>query len=398
MAITFCWWIFWATSLLLVYAFVIFPLLTFLLSFVTRRDEGTLVNQNELPSITLIIPAFNESTVIKAKLENSLSVAYPQNNLEIIVASDGSDDGTNEIAQAFSSDQIRVLAFKQRRGKATTVADAIDKSRAELLCLCDANVYFAPDAIMKMVSHFDDPSVGAVSGDVRLDSEQSSFGTGESFYYTLERRIQIGESQFASMMGVDGGMYLMRRQLYRTLPGDTILDDFAISMDILNQGYRIIYEPEAIANECATELASDEFRRRKRMAAGTVQIVTRRQFPSVFRTKLWFLFVSHKLLRWISPIILLTWFAVALIGAIIEWCMGHGTPFFATILFLQVLLLSLSVTGAVWPKLRNSRIVGLPFYFFMIQCAMLTGMTNGLTKPQKGTWDRTERGSEPTTR
>jgi len=177
------------------------------------RLPESLPDNNLLPHVSLIIPAHNEELVLREKLLNALSLNYPQDRLEIIVASDGSTDATASIAREFADRGVRLLAFEERRGKALVLNDAIAASKGDVLMLCDANVFFEKDALRWLVAGLANPRVGAVTGDVRLQSEHSSFGLGESLYYKLERAMQLGESVAGSVMGVDGGMYIMRRNL-----------------------------------------------------------------------------------------------------------------------------------------------------------------------------------------
>ena len=202
----------------LVYTYLIFPMA---MAIVGRRRSGRLLRPEKLPTVSLIIPAHNEEGVIAQKIKNSQLIDYP--NLEIFVASDGSTDRTNEIVSTFGGD-VRLLDFADRRGKTSVVADAVAVSSGEILCLCDANVMFRPDALWRLVARLSSKDVGGVTGDVRLQSEQSSFGLAEALYYRLERRIHSGESNLGAVMGVDGGMYVIRRELFCELPDDTVLD------------------------------------------------------------------------------------------------------------------------------------------------------------------------------
>ena len=185
---------------ILVYTYLVFPVA---MAIIGRRRPARLSRPEKLPPVSLIIPAHNEEDVIAQKIKNSQSIDYP--NLEIFVASDGSTDRTNEIVSAFGGD-VRLLDFADRRGKTSVVADAVAASSGEILCLCDANVMFRPDALWRLAARLSSKDVGGVTGDVRLQSEQSSFGLAEALYYRLERGIHSGESNLGAVMGVDGGM------------------------------------------------------------------------------------------------------------------------------------------------------------------------------------------------
>ncbi|MCA9248994.1 MAG: glycosyltransferase family 2 protein, partial [Planctomycetales bacterium] len=294
--------LFWVTAGMLFYMLVGYSIVL----LAVRRLANAPVAGDYEPSVSLIIPAHNEEAVIAAKLENALAIDYPREKLQILVASDGSSDNTISLAQQYCDRGVAILDFQQRRGKASAVNDAVAQATGEVLCLCDANVMFAPDALRRLVSWLADDRVGAATGVVRLASEESNFGHGETFYYQLERAIQLAESDVGSLMGVDGGMYVLRKKLFRPLPADSLLDDFAIAMQIVRQRQRIVYDAQAFASESGTPRAMQEFRRRVRMAAGVVQVLRRGDFPSPLQPLLFWQFVSHKLLRWMGPFLLIT--------------------------------------------------------------------------------------------
>ncbi len=221
-----------------------------------------------------------------------------------MIADDGSTDATADIVARFSSDRVRFLASNQRQGKASAMNRLAAAATYPLLLFTDANVIFSRGAVRRLVDRLADDRVGAVTGEVRLVGSDDEFSSGESLYYWLERQIQGAESRIGSVMGVDGGMYVIRRELFQPLPADTILDDFAVSMRVMRAGKRVVYETAAKATESGTPSARQEFDRRARIAAGAVQLLKRGQVPRLTQGVLWFQFISHKLLRWLSPILL----------------------------------------------------------------------------------------------
>ena len=319
--------------------------------------------------------------MIAQKIKNSQSLDYP--NLEIIVASDGSTDRTNEIVSTFGDD-VRLLDFADRRGKTSVVADAVAVSSGEILCLCDANVMFRPDALWRLVARLSSKDVGGVTGDVRLQSEQSSFGLAETLYYRLERRIHSGESNLGAVMGVDGGMYVIRRELFCKLPTDTVLDDFSISMHVLRSGKRLLYESTAIADENSTEFAMDEFLRRVRIGVGATQVICRGLMPRWSQPCRLILFASHKLLRWISP-----WLLLGLLVALI--ILSFYERFALLILLPGFVVAIVALVGALFPQLRRHWGVAIPFYFTLSQIALTWGMVRSLLFDSSGVWSRTAR-------
>lgn len=382
-------YVFWISLGLLGYALLGYPLILLVISR-CRRKQPVPNEPGDLPTITCIVPAHNEERVLQEKLENSMAIDYPRDRLEVLVASDGSADRTVDIARSFASHGVRVLEFSARRGKASVVNDACTEATSEVLCLCDANVMFRSDALKQLVRPLCDPQAGAVTGVVQLASEESNFGPGESFYYLLERAVQSAESDVGSLMGVDGGMYVIRKELFQPIPPETILDDFAISMQVVRSGKRVVYEPLAKATENGTPTATQEFRRRTRIAAGTVQVVKGGFFPSVRQPVLLWQFVSHKLLRWVGP-----WLLLALLLANIAlWTAG---PLYRVLLIAQLAGYAVAAAGAVYVPLRGTWIGGVIFYFVMGQVAMAFGIIRGMLNLQKVTWVQAERSSTDST-
>jgi len=365
------------TGATLAYTYVVFPLAMAILG---RRQPPLLARLEQEPFVSLIIPTYNEAELIEEKIQNSLDIDYP--NLEIVVADDGSTDGTVEIVRRFK--QVRLLKFTNRRGKTSVVADAVAASQGAILCLCDANVMFRPDALWRLVTRLSGQNVAGVTGDVRLQSEKSNFGQGEALYYRLERSIHRGESCLGAVIGVDGGMYVMRRELFCQLPADTVLDDFTLSMQMLRSGEKLLYEQTAIANENSTELAMEEYRRRVRMGVGVTQVLCRGWTPHWWQPGRWFLFVSHKLLRWMSP-----WLLLGLLVAAIALSFCHC--FAWVILGPGLVFAGLALAGALFPRLRRLWMVAVPFYFVLSQLALAWGMVSGLLFDSTGVWSRTTR-------
>jgi len=371
---------FWTAAGLLGYVLLGYPLALVVLGFFCRRRKPGTAE----PSVTLIIPVHNEQQVIQEKLENSLSLDYPRDKLQIVVASDGCTDGTVELARSYESRGIRVLAFPQRRGKAAVLAEAARQATGEVLCLCDANVMFRPDALKILAGRLAEPDVGAATGQVRIASDQSNFGEGESFYYHVERRLQLAESRVGSLMGVDGGMYVVRRELFDPPPPDTILDDFVVSVQVIRRGYRVAYEPRAVADENGTPAARQEWRRRVRIAAGAVQSIKRGHWPPLSRPVLLWQYLSHKALRWTTPI----WLVVLLLGNVLLWSVN---AFYQITLAAQLGVYLSAGLAAIWLRYRETRLGGIPFYFAMSNLAMGVGLVRGLLNRQPVTWEQARR-------
>ena len=264
----------------------------------------------------------------------------------------------------------------------------IPEARGEIVVLCDANVMFEPRAIDRLVAHFADRRVGAATGDVQIRSEDAPFGEGEGLYYKYERFLQRCESDLGSTVTVNGGMYAIRKALFHPLPADTILDDFVIGMKVALGGHRVVYDPSAMASENATVDVRQEFRRKVRIVAGAFRELLRGGLlPGPRQWQLLWSFLSHKLLRWLVPWFLL---AILLCSAIRA---GREGPTFATAMLLvpQIAFYACALIGATRPNARWPAIIGVPFYFCMVNAAAWVGSLRGCLGVERVTWKKADR-------
>ena len=261
------------------YSYLGYPLLLFLLASVVQmgRDAYYLVSRAErrrrserLPRASLLLAAYNEEKVIERTLRNCLAVDYPRECLEILVGSDGSSDGTDAIVRRFEGQGVRLLRFDERRGKLAVVRDCVAQARGDILVFSDANTLLEPDSVRSLVRHFDNPKVGAVCGELRLVHPDGA-SADEGAYWRYELVLKILESRLDSVLGANGAIYAMRRELFPAMTARLITEDFIIPMKVRSRGFRVLYDPEAVALETAPAGVEDEFRRRVRIGAGNWQ-------------------------------------------------------------------------------------------------------------------------------
>ncbi len=405
-------WGFWGSVLLLLHSYFVYPLLARLICRWQRlrcdpAQSSTPPNseaQPNWPAISILVPAYNEGSVIAAKIENLVAMDYPADRIECLIFDDGSSDETvavteqalsDVIAQSTSAFSIRLIRGETRQGKATAVGRLAEQANHALWLLTDANVIMDAGALKQLAIHFNDPAVGAATGPVVLVGSGEAFQHGESLYYHIERSIQRAESLTGSVMGVDGGMYLIRRELVPPLPRDTILDDFTISMAVLRRGQRIIYCEQARATECGTVSAAQEFRRRVRIAAGAVQLIGRGWLPKLSQPRLWFRFTSHKLIRWGSPLLLaLGTLALLGLGLSTDPAESSGYRWMA---MLAVVGFAFAVIIALVPALQRSALGSVIHYLVLSQLAIGVGLAKGILHMQPPQWEKADRtlGSRP---
>ena len=305
--------LFWISVGVIAYVYVGYPLVLVVWAAVvtrlqpppaTSRGDRRQAAAADLPGVSVIIAARDEARRLPARIENILASDYPTDRLQIIVASDGSRDETAEELARYA-DRITLLLLPAS-GKAGALNAAIRAATQPLLVFADARQRFAPDAIRRLVSHFDDAAIGAVSGELMLDPKGSTIGDGVGAYWTYEKWLRRHEAIVGSTLGVTGAIYAMRRPLWRPLPADTILDDVMAPMRVVLDGYRVTFDDRAHAYDEAAQDASVELRRKSRTLAGNFQLLAREPrllLPIV--NPVWLQFVSHKVGRLMVPYALL---------------------------------------------------------------------------------------------
>lgn len=382
--------VFFGAALLLLHTYALYPLLLVVGNRLSRRGESDSPTEFPadlaLPRVSLVVAAHNEVEVIGAKLENSLALDYPPDRLEILIGSDGSDDGTDERVSAVAAEHPRVrLSSAPRAGKVGVLNRCIPQASGDLVVLSDANTLIDSDAIRRLVRHFEDPRVGAVCGRLRLFNPTLR-DYQESAYWSYESFIKEEEGRRGAVVGANGGLYALRRDRFTPLPPETIVDDFVIPLRLLERGDRVLYDKTAVAHEETTENYQREFGRRARIAAGNFQALT--QVPGLLRPRAGFVawaLWSHKVLRWCAPLLM----ALALLSNLVLVRQG---AFFQLTLALQLAFYGLAALGhlaPVSPLLR--RLVGIPYYFVAMNVAIAVGFVRFVRGTQRAAWDRTAR-------
>ena len=386
-------WIFWSAALLLLYTYFLYPAILVLLDSVRQLVENLrslrgnerrqLAAESFLPTVTLVVAAHNEADCIEEKIRNSLLLDYPADRFEVLIGSDGSTDGTDEIVRRLAEPRVR-LWRGERAGKASVLNSCIPAASSQIVVLSDANTIIERDAIKLLTQHFGDPNIGAVCGRLKLFNPRRK-GYEESIYWTYESCIKLYEGKWGAVMGANGGLYAIRRKLFAPLPTGTIVDDFVMAARILEQGFKVTYEADAIAYEETTEDYQKEFKRRARIAAGNFQsiaLVPQLMSPaSGFRA---FVFWSHKLLRWCAPALM----AAALAANVFLL----GATLYRAILVGQVLFYALAFAGkAEVFKGQLRRVASVAYYFVTMNLALAVGFWRFLRHQQGAAWDRTAR-------
>jgi cellulose synthase/poly-beta-1,6-N-acetylglucosamine synthase-like glycosyltransferase len=374
--------LFWLCVALIVYTYVGYPLLLRLLASLIRRRPA---RPSETLRITLLICAHNEAASIEAKLRETLALHYPADRLQILVASDGSTDNTDAIVRSFAGRGVKLIRIPQQAGKTHAQNVAIQHAQGDIVVFSDATTRYHPDALRFLAGNYSNPRVGATSGCyVYLDPTHiSPNGAGAKVYANYDNKIRSLQSQVWSITGCCGCIYSLRRSLYTPLGEDTI-SDLVQPLHVLRQGFRVTFEPRALAWESVTSSPRREFAMRVRVVARalsgllSVPELLLPWYAPWIALQIW----SHKLLRWAIPLFLL--------GLLISAAFLLRSPFYRAAFALQALLYATALLTYLFPLHRRWWALGLPLYFCTVNAAALGGLIQ-LLRGHRYTFWRPER-------
>ncbi len=378
-------WLVWAGLGLLVYAYLLYPILVIAVAHVVGRSSGqdaAAPTGAALPTVTVVVAAFNEDASIGARIENLLQQQYPLDRLRILIGCDGCTDGTVATAMRYAGPHVTVHAFPANRGKSSVLNDLVAAADAAIVVFTDANTVFRPDTVRRLVDAFD-ADTAAVCGELIM--QRSAEGTNQDHqYWTVERRLKLAESSIGGLLGANGGVYAIRRECFQPLRADTICDDFVIGMNIAVGGGGLRYVPAAAAYEDVPDDVEAEFHRRTRIGTGNYQALFRHpRYIYGGSLALAFTYLSHKVLRWFTPHLVLLVLAASLLSS----QPAHRAFAGAMLVGLALAWLVHSTRNRVlWPDA-----VRFASYFAVLNVAFLVGFSSFLTGNYRGSWRRTAR-------
>ena len=380
--------IFWASVLLVTYPYVLYPALLWLLTRGKRAPEYP--DPAEWPAISIVLAAHNEIAIIRAKIENTLALDYPADKLELIVVSDGSEDGTDEVVAEYAERGVGVRLHHMPRCGGKTLAQnaGVRLASGDVLVFTDANSMFAPDALRALVRPFTDPEVGCVCGELRYTNpEELAAGKGEGVYWHYEQFLKRKESLLRSALGANGSIYAVRRNLFEEL-GPEIISDFIMPVRIWRRGFPVVYEPRAVAIEQSTLNFKGEFRRRIRIISRSMHgLWQERAVLNPFAHGLLaFEMFSHKVLRWLGSLFLIT-----ALGSAVPLA---GQPLYRALLLCQIAFYLLAALGNLFERrLGRMRLFYIPAHFCAINFGALLALWNFLSGHRYQMWQPVSRGS-----
>lgn len=377
---------FWVSAFLLFYAYLGFPLLLALRSLVRRRASAPRRAPAE-PTASLVIVAHNEAATIAAKVRNAFALDYPVDRLEVIVASDGSDDGTDEIVADLARPGLRLLTLP-RAGKIPALNAAVAQATGEILVFSDANSMYASDALRALVAPFADPTVGAVGGNQRyLPGDDGHIaGLSERLYWAYDRALKRMQSDAGHMTAATGAIHAIRRRLFQPVPPG-VSDDFMTSTRAITCGYRLVFEPDAVAYETVAPSAEAEFQRKLRIIVrGLRGLWVRRELFNPLRYGFYSVqLFSHKGLRWSA-----CWLLLVLLGSSLSLHSAGGFYGFAAraqVAFYACAALGLALRRSPVTGHRAFKAFGIPFYFTMANYAALRAWVQVLHGRRLDLWE-----------
>ena len=383
---------FWLCLFLVGYTYVGYGILLYLLMRVKQALNARPVityEEEELPEVTLIIAAYNEADFIIRKIQNSLELDYPPERLNVWVVTDGSDDATPQLVDSYP--EVTHFFQPERRGKIAAVNRVMPQVTTPVVIFTDANTLLNESAAIRLVCHFKDQKVGAVAGEKRVQSEEkdAASGAGEGLYWKYESALKRWDATLYSVVGAAGELFALRTDLYQEVPGDTIIEDFYLTLSIAQAGYRVVYEPDAYAVEGPSATVKEELKRKVRIAAGGIQAIVRlKALLNPFRYGLLsFQYVSHRVLRWtITPF--------ALVGLFVSNAYLAGQPgvFYRLFFGGQLAFYALALIGlGLAAKKIKVKAFFVPYYFCVMNYAVFAGIIRYLRGSQSVVWERAER-------
>jgi poly-beta-1,6-N-acetyl-D-glucosamine synthase len=372
--------LFWSGVFGVAYIFFGYPLLVWF----HARSPQKIVKSSVRRSLSIVIVAHNEAKSLPKKLTSLLLCEKAEWIEEILIGSDGSTDDTMSAVQAHADPRVRIIAFPSRRGKPAGLNDLVPQCRGEFVLFADARQEFDRHCLERLLENFEDETIGVVSGELvlRAQADETAAAQGIGFYWKYEKFIRKCESAYRGVPGATGACYVIRKSLFRPIPEQTILDDVAIPMQAVIAGYRCVFEPAAIIFDVPSQSPQQESVRKRRTIAGVAQLV--KLFPDWIwpaNNPLWLEFISHKLLRLISPLLLIAILATNL--ALLSY------PFYQLIFALQLVFYAAALIGWICQRTgRKARLFGPPLMFLTLNITTFLALWDVARSRYRVTWQK----------
>ena len=387
--------LFWAMLLIVFYTYIGYGILLYIIIrlkrfFRGKPREAVLPPDEELPDMTLLICAYNEEDVVAEKMKNTLAIDYPKDKFRIMWVTDGSNDHTNELLKAYP--EVDIVFSPERRGKSAALKHGLRELKTRYVAFTDANTMLNPCAMKEIARQFMDPTVGCVSGEKRVMAKKDGdmAAEGEGLYWRYESTLKRWDSELYSTMGAAGELYAIDPTLVREVPDEALLDDFMMSMYVVEAGKRIAYAPDAYAQEYGSANIFEESKRKRRIAAGGLQSIwwLRRMLNPMRQPLVTFQYVSHRVLRWsVTPVAMII---LLIVNGLLS-IMGAGL-FYDIILILQILFYTMALIGWLSSLYgHKNKILYTIYYFVFMNINVFRGMAYLRTHGKSGAWEKAKR-------
>jgi cellulose synthase/poly-beta-1,6-N-acetylglucosamine synthase-like glycosyltransferase len=381
--------IFWTSALLIMHTYIVYPLLLLILDRIFKK-QGNFMKESYTPEISVLMAVYNEEAVIKKKIESLFSSEYPGGKMEVLVGSDSSDDFTNKILTELEAlyPELKVIHFTERIGKPAAINRLSSVAKGDILILTDANVFPEKNTIRKLVNNFSDKYVGLVDSRlINTGIKRDGISLPEVAYISIEMKLKNIEGRlWGTMMGPFGGFYAVRKASYEPLSKNILADDFRICMNVISKGEKAISDNDAFVYEDVSNSLREEFSRKVRISAGNFQNLKNFAFLLLKPFTIWsFCFVSHKMLRWLTPFL---WLIAVTTNILLINC----SFFFSLLIILQVIFLLLPAFDFLLKKL-NVHLIPVRFFTHLIfmNVALFVGFIKYFKGIRSGAWTPTKR-------
>ena len=379
---------YWTCVFIIFYVFIGYGLLISLLARLKPQKTLEDLTDDDLPEVTFLVAAYNEEEIIAEKILNTFKLDYPKDKLRLKIVTDGSNDRTNEIVSRF--EEVELCYKSERAGKIAAVNRVMPVIESPITVFSDANVMINQDGLKKMIRHFQSNKVAAVSGEktVLSKDEDGASSSGEGFYWKYESFLKRKDAQWNTLVGSAGELFAIRTHLYENIDTNTLIEDFVMTMKLSAKGYKVAYEPEALAMESGSANIEEETKRKVRISAGGIQaVIILLPLINFFKYgKLTFQYVSHRVLRW-------TLMPIAIIGAFVSifFLAAKGWPY-DVLMRSQIIFALLALAGYA---LRNGetkiKVLFIPYYFLYMHYCVVLGWIKYFSGQQKVTWENAKR-------
>ena len=386
--------LFWICLFIVFYTYLGYGMLLYMIIWLKRLLKGKpqlpeMPSDEQLPTMTLMICAYNEQDIVAEKMENTRALDYPKDKFRVMWVTDGSTDDTNERLKAY--DDVDIVFSPERRGKTAALKHGLREVKTGLVAFTDANTMINPEAMREIARRFQDKTIGCVSGEKRVAARHGEMAAeGEGLYWRYESTLKKWDCELYSTMGAAGELYAIRPELCKEVPDNALLDDFMMSMNIVDDGYRIAYTPEAYALEYGSANIFEESKRKRRIAAGGLQSIwwLHRMLNPLRQPLVAFQYISHRVLRWsLAPIAML----ILLVVNIVLVAMGAGT-LHTVLLALQAAFYLAALSG--WWLSRHgykNKLLYTAYYFIFMNINVFRGMAYLRSHSNSGAWEKAKR-------